>query len=353
MKTTMKILMLFWGFLCILICNCSSGDTGSSGNSYPVMHYTGSYFISNEYVFADKGLNYPSRVLHNPVNNDVFVIDFGDDCLYRFSAEGEFKGQTGHTGQGPGDFQKPRYSDVDKNGDIYVYEWGNQRISIFSKEGTFLTSFRIRGDLDLKLSVTDGQEILVNHPTDGYYFTLYSRDGEIIKHVAAYEQYPYDNEDVNITFAIGWPFQDSSGNYYIFLLHNPVVKKFDAAGTVIREKNLQTELTELERLSDGITDYPKDYHERRSRRWFFQDIIFRNGNFYVLIHDRDDENKSLRIVYKLDSELNITGKYILKTDIETKTNMDIRWNLEMRDDDREFLFPVYNDASVLSFTAGK
>ena len=67
---------------------------------------------------------------------------------YRYStAEGELKNVIGKQGSGDGEFNRPTGVAVDAHGDIYVSDWGNNRVLMFNSEGKYIWSFA--GDASL------------------------------------------------------------------------------------------------------------------------------------------------------------------------------------------------------------
>ena len=66
---------------------------------------------------------------------NIYILDKGNNRIQKFNANAEYLATIGKRGQGPGDFNDPESLDIDSNGHLYVSEWGNNRIQIFSPEG--------------------------------------------------------------------------------------------------------------------------------------------------------------------------------------------------------------------------
>ncbi|MCV0401840.1 MAG: 6-bladed beta-propeller [Nitrosopumilus sp.] len=87
--------------------------------------------------------------IYNPsgiaVNSDsVFVADRDLNRIQKFSLDGEFIQTWGKKGTGEGQFLYP--NGITVNGDfLYVVDTGNQRIQIFSTDGEFVSSFGSSG----------------------------------------------------------------------------------------------------------------------------------------------------------------------------------------------------------------
>ena len=66
---------------------------------------------------------------------DVFVADWRNDRVQKFSADGKFLMKFGSAGKGQGELNRPTSVDVDSDGLIYVADWGNDRLQVFDPEG--------------------------------------------------------------------------------------------------------------------------------------------------------------------------------------------------------------------------
>ena len=61
----------------------------------------------------------------------MYVTEFGNNRVSVFTCEGEFLTSFGTFGNGPGQFNGPRGIAVDKNGVVYVSDTDNNRLQIF------------------------------------------------------------------------------------------------------------------------------------------------------------------------------------------------------------------------------
>ena len=60
------------------------------------------------------------------------------DQVQKISPQGEFLLKWGEPGNGPGQFNRPAGIAVDGDGDVYVADWHNHRVQVFSPHGEFL-----------------------------------------------------------------------------------------------------------------------------------------------------------------------------------------------------------------------
>lgn len=73
-------------------------------------------------------------------HKNIYICDFFDHCVKVFTQEGKFLHRIGQEGQGPQDLMKP-FSIVVTDDDILVVIDTNRRISFFSTSGEFITCY--------------------------------------------------------------------------------------------------------------------------------------------------------------------------------------------------------------------
>ena len=146
--------------VCIISFKCTNKKKHDINNdSYSKTQYQCKTFIDFEYIFDNESLNHPFHIRENHVTNEIIILDKGNCCLYFFTHQGKFIKRVGRYGQGPGEFTYPNCLNIDKNGDIYVYDFGNDRLSILSKEGKYVDGFRFIGTSYTNFTVYDDSEI--------------------------------------------------------------------------------------------------------------------------------------------------------------------------------------------------
>ncbi len=106
--------------------------------------------------------NHPSDIAVAP-SGEIYVSDgYGNSCVHRFTASGEYIASFGSPGNGPGQFRVPHSLRVARDGRVYVCDRENHRVQVFSPGGEFLdqwTDFKspmgIHIDSDQVVYVTD------------------------------------------------------------------------------------------------------------------------------------------------------------------------------------------------------
>ena len=86
--------------------------------------------------------NRPTNVAVAP-NGELYVSDgYGNARVHRFSATGELLGSWGEPGNGPGQFNLSHGVAVAPDGRVFVADRENDRIQIFAPDGAYLTEWR-------------------------------------------------------------------------------------------------------------------------------------------------------------------------------------------------------------------
>ena len=84
---------------------------------------------------------------------DVYVADWRNDRVQKFTSDGEFVFKFGASGNRDGELNRPSGVAVDRHGDIYVVDWGNDRVQLFNSEGRYVEKFI--GDANLSRSARE------------------------------------------------------------------------------------------------------------------------------------------------------------------------------------------------------
>lgn len=87
-------------------------------------------------------LNQPNDVAFGP-DGSLYVSDgYGNDRVVVFDRNGTFLRSWGKLGSGPGEFSQPHSIAVDSQGRVYVADRNNARIQVFDSEGRFLDEWK-------------------------------------------------------------------------------------------------------------------------------------------------------------------------------------------------------------------
>ena len=73
-------------------------------------------------------------------NQDIYVADWGNNRVQKFSPDGKLLVIFEGTSDGVGSLKGPSGVAVDSEGDVYVTDWGNHRVQIYDASGRFITT---------------------------------------------------------------------------------------------------------------------------------------------------------------------------------------------------------------------
>ncbi|CAH3038854.1 unnamed protein product, partial [Porites lobata] len=101
---------------------------------------------SGEYLCKFGGAGSLVEPYHCIQHGQYFIVsDYGDDSIKMFDLEGKFISKFGKRGERDGQFNRPRYLSVDKEGLLMVCDSYNHRVQVFELSGKFVTKFRSEG----------------------------------------------------------------------------------------------------------------------------------------------------------------------------------------------------------------
>jgi WD40 repeat protein len=81
---------------------------------------------------------------------NIFVLEIKSKGVLRFSSQGEFVGYIGRSGQGPGEFNAPWALYVSNSDFLYVFDFGDKKISCFNEQGGYLDKKAISQSVNIR-----------------------------------------------------------------------------------------------------------------------------------------------------------------------------------------------------------
>ena len=79
--------------------------------------------------------SYPTGITRNHINGRFYVTEFNKDRVQVLNSDLTFHSSFGEHGTGLGQFDRPSAIACDRWGNIYVVDYGNQRIRVFTADG--------------------------------------------------------------------------------------------------------------------------------------------------------------------------------------------------------------------------
>ena len=92
-----------------------------------------------------KNFKAPEDVVFDPVNGDMYICDTGNERVCKFDKNHKFIKAWGSKGSGPGQFDHPHSSAVDKDRFLYINSGNQGYIQVFTPDGQFVRKFGTPG----------------------------------------------------------------------------------------------------------------------------------------------------------------------------------------------------------------
>ena len=326
--------------------NCSE-ENSSVVKEVPIVVFAADTLVSVDYTFDNEGLNQPAVVKQNPVTNEIIVTDFGNNCLYFFDENGVFIRKIGRMGQGPGEFLGPRPFEFDREGRIYVYEDFNRRMNILSKEGKYISSFRIINPNYTRFStfwITNNKEILVNLERSSYFITVFNETGKVLRYIGPV---PEETNNPQLSrFNEAFIFSDEHNNFYTFSRFLGIINIYNEAGDLKRSTRIN-DLLEGHFVNVQLTSY-KDWVPgasiSRTPINLMISVFFDGSYFYIKA--RPDYFKQEVMIFKMNKNLELIQKLFLG--YHSNSASVIR-PFSLLKDNTTFLFPLKSKALIVKF----
>ena len=177
----------------------------------------------------------PVGVTISPLNGDVYVTDYENNRVERWTTSGSFVSSFGTGGSGNGQFDQPYHVAIDAAGDVYVADFGNNRVQKFDASGTWLATFggfgtgpgQFRGPTGIALSPANNE--LYVSDRDNHRVQRWSTSGAFLGDFGTNGS---GNGQFNQPFGIGI---NAAGDVYVADIGNFRVQRFTAAGTYVTQ----------------------------------------------------------------------------------------------------------------------
>lgn len=177
---------------------------------------------------AEAQFNQPQGICVDKEGN-IFVADTGNNRVQKFNNEGNYLSGFGQFGWEEGEFSNPFNIAIDSEANIYVTDSGNKRVQKFNKDGTFLQVFPQKG---MEWEIFEDPESIGIDSFDNIYITdsgkncLFKFDNEgnlLLKLGKLGEDKGEFKEPKGIAL-------DDKGNIYVADTGNNRVQKFSPEG---------------------------------------------------------------------------------------------------------------------------
>lgn len=259
-------------------------------------------------------LSFPSDMVVSP-DGKIFVSDLQENKIVVFDSDGNVIDQFGREGKGPGEFQRPRF--INLEGDVLrVFDANNNRIQYFSLDGDYLNM------IPLKFIVGIGSFIFgvnedVFFSTNGFrvedLINHYRIDGEKLAPIGKIEGKSFQIYDmIQMRDAlIKKEVPDSLRNeiilflspkvrLYAFYQALPLIKIYSPEGEL--EKVVRLDLSEFDEIRDRCSKLNVEGKKKGSPgvwplRFWRDGVITDEGDLILLI-----SNSEKMVLYKFNKE---------------------------------------------------
>nr|XP_006813144.1 PREDICTED: RING finger protein nhl-1-like [Saccoglossus kowalevskii] len=96
--------------------------------------------------FGRSEINTPRGIAINPVNKNVYVSEYREDCIRKYTQGGVYINSFGGIGEMQGKFSGPCMLAINSKGLVYVPDLLNDRIQVFNSDDQFMFEFTTSGD---------------------------------------------------------------------------------------------------------------------------------------------------------------------------------------------------------------
>ena len=144
----MKVLISTLVLLLCMVTTLTPTVNAATSTYYYGPYYNGQW---GSYGSGDNQFNYPMG-LEVDSTGSVFVTDWGNHRISKFTSSGVFIKSWGTYGNGNGQFSNPRSLAIDSNNYIYVADTENHRIQKFDNQGNFIAVWGSNGSGDGQFS---------------------------------------------------------------------------------------------------------------------------------------------------------------------------------------------------------
>ena len=226
----------------------------------------------HEFNLEDGSLAWPTCIAISKTTGDVFVSDEWLNRISIFSKDGEFLSKwQERTGQGDGELDRPSGMAFDQDDNLLIVDSNNHRVQKFSKDGKFISKFGSFGSGPGELNMPWG--ITVDHAGDIYLadwrndrIQKFSPDGKFIMQIGKSGS---GEGELNRPTSVA---VDKDGVIYVTDWLNDRLELFDKDGSFITIKTGDGEVSKWGK--DKLDANPEMWEERKRAQGMDREKLF-------------------------------------------------------------------------------
>jgi len=174
-------------------------------------------------------------------NGNIYILEYGNCCIKKFDPEGSYLATIGQKGKGPGEMENPMAFAINQDSEIYVLDFRNTRIQKFSPKGEEGGTIKMEMfDLPQAFKFLETGE-LVSHRSpfirpnqeagDLALISILNSEGEIVRTFGKIKE--FKNERM-VTYGNRVAFSiDSEDNIYLAFQTENRIEKYTPDGTLL------------------------------------------------------------------------------------------------------------------------
>ena len=139
--------------------------------------------IASVYQQGSKPLefNCPCGITISPTTGHIYVADCDNHCVQVLNPDLTFSYSFGSKGSANGQFKYPRFIAIDNQGSLYVSDWGNNRIQVFTSEGKYVSTFGFgAGQLQHPIGLIINNNLLYVAEEYNHCVSIFTTDGQFV-----------------------------------------------------------------------------------------------------------------------------------------------------------------------------
>ena len=208
-----------------MLLSSSFSQTSFGSGDYDLLHKWGEYGPTEPYHFS-----HPQFVAVGD-DGSIYVTDFGNKRIQKFSSTGEYVTHWGNSGKQLGDFYNPTGIAVGADS-VFVADRDLNRIQKFSLDGEFIQTWGTKGTGDGQFFYPNGitvhDDLVYVVDTGNQRVQIFSTNGEFVSSFGVSGLGP--GQFLNV---VGID-SDKDGNIYVTDKGNGKIEKFDAEGKFLQ-----------------------------------------------------------------------------------------------------------------------
>jgi hypothetical protein len=164
----------------------------------------------------------------------IYICDFGNHRIQVYSKDGSYKRSIGRRGQGPADFINPNRLAMDIKGNLIVSEQSHYRIQVLTPRGKYITGFKLLDGWISGLQAASKKDEIVFYSPKKTFFSrkllfIYDKKGKPVREIG---QYAHKAKELALSESVFFSIDKSDFLYTVFSV-TPYLLKYSYTGDLL------------------------------------------------------------------------------------------------------------------------